>query len=164
MIIKLQLCVCSTPFSSCHSHLPPQDRWTENLFHHNTFLASLSAILSQPKLVMYGPSLVIEPFVCGLHAVGVPWPNHFPLRPRQVEGHRSSPGMSASSSKHSVLLDLAPQKLITVYEGPNVLVFVPTPSSSSSGGFFQLFSATNDHLRLLPRSVGLWGPGCSWNP
>lgn len=57
--------------------------------------------------------------------------------------------MATSSSKPSVLLDPSPQKLITIYDGPNVLVFIPTPASSSSGGFFQLFSASNDHLQLV---------------
>jgi nuclear pore complex protein Nup160 len=42
-----------------------------------------------------------------------------------------------------------PQKLITVYDGPYVIVFIPTPSSSSSGGFFQLFNSSNDHLQLV---------------
>ena len=63
-------------------------------------------------------------------------------------GREPSPGTSTSSSKPSVLLDQAPQKLITVYDGPNVLVFIPTPSSSS-GGFFQVFSTSNDHLQLV---------------
>jgi nuclear pore complex protein Nup160 len=57
--------------------------------------------------------------------------------------------MATSSSKPSIFLDPSPQKLITIYDGPNVLVFIPTPSSSSSGGFFQLFSASNDHLQLV---------------
>jgi nuclear pore complex protein Nup160 len=60
-----------------------------------------------------------------------------------------SPGIATSSNKPGVLLEPAPQKLITVYDGPHVLVFIPTPSSSSSGGFFQLFSASNDHLQLV---------------
>jgi hypothetical protein len=62
---------------------------------------------------MYGPSLEIERFVCGQWVA--PWPNYFPLRPRQVE---SPPGLSASSSKPDDLLDPAPEKLVTVYEGP----------------------------------------------
>ena len=64
-------------------------------------------------------------------------------------GRELSPGMATSSSKPGILLDPSPQKLITIYDGPNVLVFIPTPSSSSSGGFFQLFSASNDHLQLV---------------
>ncbi|KAF8256594.1 hypothetical protein EI94DRAFT_1810581 [Lactarius quietus] len=52
-------------------------------------------------------------------------------------------------SKLSVLLDSAPQKLITIYDGPHILVFIPTPSSSSSGGFFQLFSVFGDRLQLV---------------
>jgi nuclear pore complex protein Nup160 len=57
--------------------------------------------------------------------------------------------MATSSTKPSILLDPSPQKLIIIYDGPNVLVFIPTPASSSSGGFFQLFSSSNDHLRLV---------------
>jgi len=64
-------------------------------------------------------------------------------------GRELSPGMATSSGKPGILLDPLPQKLITIYDGPNVLVFIPTPSSSSSGGFFQLFSASNDHLQLV---------------
>ena len=62
---------------------------------------------------MYGHILVIEPFACGLHMVAVPGPNYFPPWPpsRQVESHPPVP----LSSKPSILLDTAPQKLITVY-------------------------------------------------
>jgi len=52
-------------------------------------------------------------------------------------------------SKLSILLDLVPQKLITVYEGPHTLTFIPTPSSLSFGGFFQLFGTSGNQLQLI---------------
>lgn len=74
---------CST---TIHSSLRSRPSFTKALRMGHTS-SPLPAIPSQPTLAMYGPSLVIEHFVCGLHAVAAPRPNYFPLRPRQVESH-----------------------------------------------------------------------------
>ncbi len=75
-----------TCFTTIHSSLPSRPSFTKALRMGHTS-SPLPAIPSQPTLAMYGPSLVIEPFVCGLHAVAAPRPNYFPLRPRQVGSH-----------------------------------------------------------------------------
>src|SRR5258708_7077466 len=163
-IKPLRVCLCSSPFSSSHSHLPLPDHWTENLFHHNSFLASLTSFLHQGSTD--GSHIIAAASHPQPTDIGHVWTlsrdrtlrlwnggsgcTSAKLIPSMASaGREPSPGTSTSSSKPSALLDPAPQKLITVYEGPNVLVFIPTPSSSSSGGFFQLFSAANDHLQLV---------------
>ena len=141
-----------------------QDHWTENLFHHNTFLASLTSFLHQGSAD--GSHIIAAASHPQPTDIGHVWTlsrdrtlrlwtarsgcTSAKLLPSVPSpGREPLPSMSTSSNKPSVLLDPAPQKLITVYDGPNVLVFIPTPSSSSSGGFFQFFSAANDHLQLV---------------
>lgn len=75
-----------TCFTTIHSLLPSRPSFTKALRMGHTS-SPLPPIPSQPTLAMYGPSLAIEPFVCGLHAVAAPRPNYFPLPPRQVESH-----------------------------------------------------------------------------
>lgn len=68
-----------------------------------------------------------------------------------------SPGSShqgTSSLKPSVLLHDSPQRLIRAFvpawsDEPHALVFIPTEGSAISGGYFQLLSATDDHLQLV---------------
>ncbi|TFY51621.1 hypothetical protein EVJ58_g10469 [Rhodofomes roseus] len=74
------------------------------------------------------------------------------------------PGSTQASTKPSVLLPPDPQKLIRAFPGPTtntlcVLVFIPTESSSTSGGFFHLFSSAGTALRPLvtfeaPKTTG----------
>lgn len=67
-----------------------------------------------------------------------------------------APGVSQENKAH-VLLEPEPQRLLRVFSVPLtlekeqhfVLVFSPTPSSSQSGGFFQLFSTDADHLNAI---------------
>jgi hypothetical protein len=75
-----------TCFTTIHSSLRSRPSFTKALRMDHTS-SHLPAIPNRPTLAMYGPSLAIEPFVCGLHVVVVPRPNYFPLRPRQVESH-----------------------------------------------------------------------------
>jgi nuclear pore complex protein Nup160 len=141
-----------------------QDHWAENLFHHNTFLASLTSFLHQGSAD--GSHIIAAASHPQPTDIGHVWTlsrdrtlrlwtarsgcTSAKLLPSVPSpGREPSPSVSTSSNKPSVLLDPAPQKRITVYDGPNVLVFIPTPSSSSSGGFFQFFSAANDHLQLV---------------
>ncbi|KAI0307403.1 nucleoporin Nup120/160-domain-containing protein [Multifurca ochricompacta] len=140
------------------------DHWTESLFHHNTFLGSLTSFLHQGS----GDGSHIVATACHPQPtdIGHVWTlsRDRTLRlwtarsgcasakslPSSASSCRElSPGASTSTNRSNILLDPVPQKLITVYEGPFVIVFIPTPSSSSSGGFFQLFSASNDHLQLV---------------
>lgn len=58
------------------------------------------------------------------------------------------PGTTAPA-KQSLLLSDEPQKLLKAFEHGNhiyVLVFIPTPSSTSYGGLFHLFEQVSDHL------------------
>jgi hypothetical protein len=75
-----------TCFTTIHSSLRSRPSFTKALRMGHTS-SPLPAIPSQLTLAMYGPSLVIEPFVYGLHAVAALRPNYFPLPPRQVESH-----------------------------------------------------------------------------
>ncbi|KAH9036608.1 nucleoporin Nup120/160-domain-containing protein [Lactarius pseudohatsudake] len=140
------------------------DHWTENLFHHNTFLGSLTSFLHQGSAD--GSHIIAAASHPQPTDIGHVWTlsrdrtlrlwsarsgctSAKSLPSLASSGREPSPISGTSTSKPSILLDTAPQKLITVYEGPHVLVFIPTPSSSSSGGFFQLFSASGDRLQLV---------------
>ncbi|KAI0245682.1 nucleoporin Nup120/160-domain-containing protein [Lactifluus subvellereus] len=140
------------------------DHWTEGLFHHNTFLGSLTSFLHQGSTD--GSHIIATASHPQPTDIGHVWTlsrdrtlrlwtarsgcTSARLLPSLASsGRELSPGTSTSTNKPGILLDPVPQKLITVYDGPYVLVFVPTPSSSFSGGFFQLFSSSNDHLQLV---------------
>ncbi|KAH9950096.1 nucleoporin Nup120/160-domain-containing protein [Amylocystis lapponica] len=63
-------------------------------------------------------------------------------------------GSHPNAVKPSVLLPPESQKLLSVFSLPDmpvlhVLAFIPTESSSTHGGFFQLFNASDDALRLI---------------
>ncbi|KAH8990090.1 nucleoporin Nup120/160-domain-containing protein [Lactarius akahatsu] len=140
------------------------DHWTENLFHHNTFLGSLTSFLHQGSAD--GSHIIAAASHPQPTDIGHVWTlsrdrtlrlwsarsgctSAKSLPSLASSGRELSPISGTSTSKPNILLDTAPQKLITVYEGPHVLVFIPTPSSSSSGGFFQLFGASGDRLQLV---------------
>ena len=60
-------------------------------------------------------------------------------------------GSTQASTKPSVLLPPDPQKLIRAFPEPNanalgILVFIPTESSATSGGFFQLYRSADSAL------------------
>jgi nuclear pore complex protein Nup160 len=67
------------------------------------------------------------------------------------------PGTATSDSNPNVLLEAEPQRLLRVFsislspekEQHFVLAFSPTPASSQSGGFFQLFSTDADYLHSI---------------
>lgn len=73
-------------------------------------------------------------------------------------------GLTQASTKPSVLLPPDPQKLIRAFPEPNantpgVLVFIPTESSATSGGFFQLYRSADSALLPVatfeaPKSTG----------
>ena len=117
--------------------------------HRNTHNARFSSTLA-----MYGHSPVIEPFVCGLHMLGVPLPNYFSPWPRQIESHppvvlQYQHFAKRAPRRAQFLLDPAPRKLITVYDAHNVIVFILTSFFLSSRGFFLLFTEANDRLQLV---------------
>lgn len=68
-----------------------------------------------------------------------------------------APGTTANDSKPHVLLEAEPQRLLRVFsislspekEQHFVLAFSPTPTSSQSGGFFQLFGTDADYLHSI---------------
>lgn len=80
-------------------------------------------------------------------------------------GRELTPALARSGTpKPVVLLDPEPQRLLKVFNTPPsseeddgecyVLAFVPTPSSTASGGFFQLFSTSRDSLTLIDTIEG----------
>lgn len=63
-------------------------------------------------------------------------------------------GPTSTSAKTPVWLPSEPQKLLCVFhvaepEAQFVLVFIPTESSSTSGGYFQLFDASDESVRPI---------------
>lgn len=70
-----------------------------------------------------------------------------------------APPNPTTTAKSPMLLDSGPQNLLSlvdVLEEPDgrdvntfAITFVPTPSTSTSGGFFHVFSSTDDHPRSL---------------
>lgn len=63
-----------------------------------------------------------------------------------------APG-AATPARSTLLLGDEPQKLVRAFEHGNhvyVLVFIPTPSSTSSGGVFHLFEQVSDQLVTGP--------------
>lgn len=61
---------------------------------------------------------------------------------------------AANSAKSAVLLPPDHQKLLCVFhatasEAEHVLAFIPTESSTSSGGYFQLFDASDGNIRSV---------------
>ncbi|THH14049.1 hypothetical protein EW146_g6244 [Bondarzewia mesenterica] len=149
------------------------DQWTETLLQHNSFLTTLTAFLPGHQSPADGSRFVSITSHPQPTDLGHVWTlsRDRTLRlwtarsgcvaartlPSSLSTGTEGTPVTASSStlKPSVLLDPEPQKLLAVFsvnsssEGPYVLAFVPTPSSLTSGGFFQLFSAAHDSLQLL---------------
>ena len=86
LIFRLKITGPRTCLTTIHFSRRSRPSFTKALRMDHTS-SPLLAIPSQLTLAMYGPSLVIEPFVCGLRAVAALRPNYFLLRPRQVESH-----------------------------------------------------------------------------
>ncbi|KAJ7162628.1 nucleoporin Nup120/160-domain-containing protein [Mycena crocata] len=143
------------------------DEWTETVFQHGSFLSSLTSFLPTLGLAHSSGSEIIS---IATHQwptdVGHVWTlsrdrnlrfwkakigcvatKMLPLIP----GRESTPGPGTPGAPH-ILLDAEHQTLLRVFSTPAnedhiyVLAFIPTPSSSSSGGTFQLLGTVSDQL------------------
>ncbi|KAF8076014.1 nucleoporin Nup120/160-domain-containing protein [Lyophyllum atratum] len=143
------------------------DEWTETVFHHGSFLSSLTSFLP----LSGGSSSGSEIVSMATH----PWPTDIGhvwtlSRDRTLRfwkakigcvaskvlssGSESSqsPGSSTNGTKPHVLLDAMPQTLVRVFSSPlhedhiYVIVFIPTISSPSSGGKFHLLDTIADQM------------------
>ncbi|TFY70144.1 hypothetical protein EVG20_g2860 [Dentipellis fragilis] len=148
------------------------DQWTETLFQYSSFFGSITSFLplqhNSPES-SYFVSVASHPQPTD---VGHIWTlsRDRTLRlwtarsgcasaktlPASIAAAREvSPAGGSVPAKPSGLLNADPQKLLTVFsvesqgDASYVLAFIPTPSSTSSGGFFQLFDGSHDTLRLL---------------
>ncbi|KAF5363323.1 hypothetical protein D9756_000589 [Leucocoprinus leucothites] len=139
------------------------DEWSEAIFHHGSFLTSLTSLLPlQSGLSGSGDiiSMASHPWPTDL---GYMWTlsRDRTLRlwkakvgcvaSKNLNSHGNqyspSPGSSANAVKQP-LLDAAPQSLLKVFsldERVYVLAFIPT-TSATSGGVFRLFDTYGDYL------------------
>ncbi|KAF7980886.1 hypothetical protein HWV62_36059 [Athelia sp. TMB] len=148
------------------------DQWTETVFQQGSFLSSFTNILSST------PSEGSEIISMASHPqptdIGHVWTlsrdrtlRLWTARGGCVSAKRLplssleravslAPGGSQETKAH-ILLEPEPQRLLRVFSVPLtpekeqhfVLSFSPTPSSTQSGGFFQLFSTDADHLNAI---------------
>ncbi|KDQ64994.1 hypothetical protein JAAARDRAFT_167821 [Jaapia argillacea MUCL 33604] len=154
------------------------DEWTETPFHHGSFFASLTSFL---PVLQSGPSpgsqIVSTASYPQPTDVGHIWTLS---RDRTLrlwtaksgcvsaktfsstsQGRASTPLPDSSSSptKHMTLLEPEPQNLLKVFpfhrddDSPLVALFMPTPSSLTSGGFFYFCRTIGDQLIPLHRTI-----------
>ncbi|KAF9008833.1 nucleoporin Nup120/160-domain-containing protein [Cyathus striatus] len=149
-----------------------EEEWTETIFQCSSFLSSLTSFLPSLSNGTPNASYIIS---MATH----PWPTDIGYvwslsRDRTLRfwkpkigcvaskvlsplliNHESSPISANSAGKHQVLLDGAPQRLLRVFSTSAhedhlyVVVFLPTASSSSSGGVFHLVDTHGDQLYEL---------------
>ncbi|TFY82965.1 hypothetical protein EWM64_g1046 [Hericium alpestre] len=149
------------------------DQWIESNFQHTSFLTSIASFLplhqhpaegSQTVAIASHPQPTDVPHVWTLSRdrtlrlwaarSGCTSARTLPTTFSAAREMTPSPG-STPAPKVNVYLDPEPQKLLAVFtvethpEEAYVLAFIPTPSSSSAGGFFQLFGSANDSLRMI---------------
>ncbi|TFK43307.1 nucleoporin Nup120/160-domain-containing protein [Crucibulum laeve] len=147
------------------------EEWTETLFQHSSFLSSLTSFL--PTLHGGNPnsaeiiSMATHPWPTDIgHVWTLSRDRTLRLWKAKIGcvaskslsllsgGRESSPGsgMSGSGAKYQPLLDAAHQTLLRVFSIPSrddrvyVVVFIPTPSASASGGSFRLIGTHADQL------------------
>ncbi|KAJ7638443.1 nucleoporin Nup120/160-domain-containing protein [Roridomyces roridus] len=144
-----------------------EDEWTETIFQHTSFLSSLTSFLPTLSSTHSNGADIISiathqwPTDVGhiwtlsrdrnlrfwKAKIGCVATKLLPLIP----GREASPGPGGSSVPH-ILLDKEHQTLLRVFSIPSnedhifVLVFMPTPSSSTSGGTFQLLGTVSDQF------------------
>ncbi|TFK56037.1 hypothetical protein OE88DRAFT_1652614 [Heliocybe sulcata] len=151
-----------------------QDHWTENVFHHGSFLSSWTSYI--PTLGMSsadGAQIVAAASHPDLTDIDRIWTLSRDRTLRlwtatagciatravgPATQDRSSTPMSESSpspSKYTALLEAGPRNLLRVFTlGDDldvifVLAFVPTPASTSSGGTLYVFKTEDDQLQPL---------------
>ncbi|KAJ7122853.1 nucleoporin Nup120/160-domain-containing protein [Mycena epipterygia] len=143
------------------------DEWIETVFQHTSFLSSLTSFLPTLTSSHSNGSEIIS---IATHQ----WPTdvgHIWTLSRDrnlrfwkakigcvatkmlslIPGRESTPGPGGSGVPH-ILLDAEHQTLLRVFSTPAnedhiyVLAFIPTPSSSTSGGSFQLLGTVTDQF------------------
>ncbi|KAG6888649.1 hypothetical protein C0992_007907 [Termitomyces sp. T32_za158] len=148
------------------------DEWTETVFQHSSFLSSLTSFL---------PLSGGNPDNLGIISIAThPWPTDIghawtlsrdrtlrfwkakvgcvasKVLPSGLESGSTSSG-SKYNGKHNILLDASAQTLLRVFTTPvreehiYVVVFIPTISSSSSGGTFHVLDTILDQLYEVGR-------------
>ncbi|KAF8900015.1 nucleoporin Nup120/160-domain-containing protein [Mucidula mucida] len=153
------------------------DIWTETMFHPGSFLSSFTSFLSTtPSEGAEIVALASHPWPTDVGSVwslsrdrvlrywkpkvGCVASKVLSLSP----GREATPSPSSSTNgvKPQVLLYPGPQSLLRVFTNSGdddriyVLVFIPTPSLTTSGGNFYLMVAVGDHLHeigYLPTST-----------
>ncbi|KAJ7477151.1 nucleoporin Nup120/160-domain-containing protein [Mycena galericulata] len=143
------------------------DEWSETVFQHTSFLSSLTSFLPTLTSAHSNGSEIISiathqwPTDVGhiwtlsrdrnlrfwKAKIGCVATRMLPLLP----GRESTPGPGGPAVPH-ILLDAEHQTLLRVFSTPAnedhiyVLAFIPTPSSSTSGGTFQLLGTAADQF------------------
>ncbi|EPQ59509.1 hypothetical protein GLOTRDRAFT_71020 [Gloeophyllum trabeum ATCC 11539] len=155
------------------------DEWMETIFHHGTFLSSLTSFIPALSASSSTASQIVamtsypQPTDIGhiwtlsrdrtlrvwTAMGGCTSARRLPPVP-QVRSTTPLLESSPAPGKHHALLDAEPQSLLQVFSADDeadiiyVLAFVPTPSSTSSGGFFHVCRTQDDQLHaLLPPIV-----------
>lgn len=150
-------------FFLCYELNRSVDDWSETIFHHGSFLSSLTSLLPmQSEPVGSGDivSMASHPWPTDLgHVWTLSRDRTLRLWKAQVgcvaskslsfhgRRHPSNPSSSTSVAKQP-LLDASPQPLLRVFslnERVYVLVFIPS-ASATSGGIFRLFDTYGDYL------------------
>ncbi|KAF7433113.1 hypothetical protein PC9H_005061 [Pleurotus ostreatus] len=143
--------------SDSMGHSVSEDSWTETVFQHGSFLTSLTSFLhAQSPNTAEVVSIATHPWPTDLGHVWTLsrdrtlrlWKAKIGcVASRSLALTRESPGPSAHAPP---LLETQNQQFLQVFSTGNetvyVLVFVPTVSSSTSGGSFRLFRTTSDQL------------------
>ncbi|KAI0030435.1 nucleoporin Nup120/160-domain-containing protein [Vararia minispora EC-137] len=145
-------------------------RWSESIFQQGTFLTSFTSFLdrsgAEGKNVVCAvshppPSDITHIWTLSrdrtlrLWTSGAGCVASHVLAPSLHSERESSSALGPMSPPPVPLLDPEPQHLLSVFSDSTqdevlfVLVFIPTPTSAFSGGYFKLFSSTSKSLRPL---------------
>ncbi|KNZ75687.1 Nuclear pore complex protein [Termitomyces sp. J132] len=129
------------------------DDWSETVFQHSSFLTSLTSLLplSSGNLDSLGiVSIATHPWPTD---IGHAWTlSKIGCVASKVLPRTHESGPTPSNGRRNILLDASPQTLIRVFTTPvredhiYVVVFIPTISSSSSGGTFHVLDTISDQL------------------
>jgi Nucleoporin Nup120/160 len=145
-----------------------KDTWVESQFHHGSFLTSLTSLIPTLHGTEPNGSDIVSMTSCPQPTdIAHVWTlsRDRTLRlwtaksgcifARSLSSSSTSRALTPipSSQPHSLkttLLDAEPQRLVRAFVDSNndahVLVFIPTPTSSISGGIFHLFERAIDQL------------------
>ncbi|KAJ6567297.1 hypothetical protein DFH09DRAFT_1156619 [Mycena vulgaris] len=125
------------------------DEWSETIFQHTSFLSSLTSFLPNLTSNHSNGSEIIS---IATHQ----WPTGSKIGCVATKMLSLTPGRELTpvpgNSVPHILLDAEHQTLLRVFSTPSnedhiyVLAFIPTPSSPSSGGTFQLLGTVSDQF------------------